>query len=74
MVGQEEGRWDVRIKSNAVCVERISESDKRQFEDLLSPAEARHLAGLLRKYADKLDESAESDRSDESEHAGKSSG
>ncbi len=67
MVRQEEGRWDVSVKSNAVCVERISDSDKQVFEDLLAPQEARELAGLLTKYADKADESEESDKSENSD-------
>jgi hypothetical protein len=67
MVRQEEGRWDVSVKSNAVCVERISDSDKQVFEDLLAPREARALAGLLTKFADKVDESAKSDESEKSD-------
>ncbi len=72
MVRQEEGRWDVSVKSNAVCVERISDSDKQVFEDLLAPEEARELAGLLTKYADKADESDKAEKSDESEDSDKS--
>ncbi len=72
MVPQEDGRWDVGIKSDAVCLERISDSDKRLFEDLLAPEEARQLAGLLTKYADKVDESAESRKSDDSDKRGNS--
>ncbi len=75
MVRQEEGRWDVSVKSNAVCVERISDSDKQVFEDLLAPQEARALAGLLTKFADKVDESdksEKSEKSDESEDSDKS--
>ena len=72
MVRQEEGRWDVSIKSNAVCLERISDGDKQLFEDLLAPEEARELAGLLTKYADKAGEAEKSDdseKSDESDEA-----
>ncbi len=72
MVSQEEGRWDVSVKSNAVCVERISDSDKQLFEDLLAPQEARELAGLLTKFADKVDESEKAEKSDESEDSDKS--
>lgn len=57
---QEGGRWDVGIEHNAVYLERISEDDDRLFEDALEPEEARQLAGLLKKYADKLDEARES--------------
>jgi hypothetical protein len=66
MVRQEQGRWDVSVKSNAVCLERISDGDKQLFEDLLAPEEARELAGLLTKFADKADEAGKSDDSDKS--------
>ena len=69
MVRHEGGRWDVGTKNNAVYLERISESDERLFDDLLAPEEARELAGLLTKYADKLDESEDSDKSDESDES-----
>ena len=72
MVRQQEGRWDVSVKSNAVCVERISDGDKQVFEDLLAPEEARELAGLLTKFADKVDESDKSEKSDESEDSDES--
>jgi hypothetical protein len=65
MARQAEGRWDVSIKSNAVCLERVADGDKRLFEDLLAPEEARALAELLTKFADKFDESDKSDRSDD---------
>ena len=67
MVRHEGARWDVSIKDNAVYVERISDSDKRLFDDSLASEEARDLAELLTKYADKLDESGDSDDSDESD-------
>lgn len=60
MVHQEGGRWDVGIENNAVYLERVSEDDDRLFDDALEPDEARQLAGLLTKYADKLDETRES--------------
>jgi hypothetical protein len=63
MVGHEGGRWDVGAEGNAVYLERISEGDEELFADSLAPDEARQLAGLLTKYADKLDESGESDES-----------
>lgn len=59
------GRWDVGIKAAAVYVERISDSDERLFEDSLAAEEARDLAGLLTKYADKLDEATYSDKAKE---------
>jgi hypothetical protein len=67
MVRHEGGRWDVGIEENAVYLQRISESDEELFDDLLAPDEARQLAGLLTKYADKLDESDGSDESDEAD-------
>jgi hypothetical protein len=73
MVRHEGARWDVGAKDNAVYLERISESDERLFDDLLAPEEARELAGLLTKYADKLDESGVSGKSDDFEGSGRSS-
>jgi hypothetical protein len=61
-----------RYQENAVCLERISENDERLFDDLLAPEEARELAGLLTKYADKIDESENFDTSDDSEESDKS--
>ena len=60
MVSHEGGRWDVGTEGDAVYLERISESDEQLFEDSLSPEEARALAGLLTKYADKAEESEDS--------------
>ncbi|WAJ46505.1 hypothetical protein OK015_08600 [Mycobacterium sp. Aquia_216] len=65
MGSHEGGRWDIEIENNAVHVERISDSDEQVFEDFLSSEEARNLAGLLTKFADKLDESEGSDSSDD---------
>jgi hypothetical protein len=67
MVRHEGGRWDVGTKNEAVYLERISESDERLFDDSLEPAEARELAGLLTKYADKLDSSDDTDGSEDSD-------
>lgn len=64
MVDQEGGRWDVGIEKNAVHLERISDSDKRLFDDSLTPDEARQLAELLNKFADKAEESDDSEDSD----------
>lgn len=72
MVQHEGGRWDVGVKSNAVYVERVSDSDKPLFEDLLAPEEARELGELLTKYADKADDSDDSDDSDQSDDSEKS--
>ncbi len=65
MASKEGGRWDVGTKDNAVCLERISDSDERLFDDLLEPEEARELAGLLTKYADKAAESDGPEDSDD---------
>jgi hypothetical protein len=66
MVNNEGGRWDVGVKDSAVNLERISEGDEPLFDDLLAPEEARELAGRLTKYADKVDESEDSEKSDKS--------
>ena len=71
MVRQEGGRWDVGTQNNAVYLERISENDKRLFDDLLAPEEARELAELLTKYAAKL-EKADSTKTDDSGKSDKS--
>ena len=64
MAPPEGGRWDVGIKDDAVYVQRVSEGDERLFDDSLSSEEARKLAQLLTKFADKLDKS---DKSTDSE-------
>lgn len=65
MVRHEGGRWDVSIKDNAIYLERVSDSDEQLFGDSLAVDEARGLAGLLTKFADKLEESGESRESEE---------
>jgi hypothetical protein len=65
MVGHEGGRWDVGVKENAVYLERIADGEEQLFEDVLDPDEARALAGLLTKYADKISESRDSDDHDD---------
>ncbi|MCV6976281.1 hypothetical protein [Mycobacterium bourgelatii] len=70
MAGQEGGRWDVGVKDNEVYIARIDDSDQKVFNDLISPDEARGLADLLTKYADKAGGSEESDESDD--HSDKS--
>jgi hypothetical protein len=71
MADQEGGRWDVGVKDNAVYLVRVSDSDERLFADHLAPEEARKLAELLRKYAGKVDESAEDgdDKNDDADDA-----
>jgi len=67
MANNEGGRWDVGAKDNSVYVSRVSGDDEKVIEDLLSPEEARKIAGLLTKYADKAEESEKSDDTKESE-------
>lgn len=71
MVRHEGGRWSVGMKDDAVYVERVSDSDERLFEDSLAAEEARDLAGLLTKYADKLEEARDSDKSEDTEDSDK---
>ncbi|OPE50271.1 hypothetical protein BV508_10755, partial [Mycobacterium intermedium] len=65
MAGQEGGRWDVGVKDDEVYIARIDDSDQKVFNDLISPDEARGLADLLTKYADKAGGSEESDDDDD---------
>ncbi len=60
------------MKDGAVYVERVSDSDERLFEDSLAADEARDLAGLLTKYADKLDQARDSDEADDAEDSDES--
>jgi hypothetical protein len=65
MVREEGSRWDVGTKDNVITLERFDDSDERVSEDVLEVAEARELAALLTKHADKLDSSGEDDTSDD---------
>ncbi len=65
MVRQEGSRWDVGTKDNAITLERFDDSDERVSEDVLQVEEARELAALLKKHADKLDASDEDESKDE---------
>ena len=70
MARQEGSRWDVGTKDNAITLERFDDGDERVSEDVLQVEEARELAALLTKHADKLDasdgdESKDEDDSDE---------
>ncbi len=69
MVEHEGGQWNVATKENAVYLERLSEDSKRLFDDSLAPEEARQLARLLTKHADKISEadSAEDSEDDDSD-------
>jgi len=66
MARQEGSRWDVGTKDNAITLERFDDGDERVSEDVLQVDEARELAALLTKHADKLDASDEDDSTDES--------
>ena len=68
MAEQEGGQWNVATKENEVYLERVSEDNERLFDDSLAPEEARQLARLLTKHADRISESSDSDEdSDEDE-------
>jgi hypothetical protein len=78
MAEDEGGQWNVATKESAVYLERVSKDNERLFDDSLDPHEARQLARLLTKFADKLDDSKdlkeprdsdESDESDDSEES-----
>lgn len=64
-MGREKGsRWDVGTKDNAITLERFDDDDDRVSEDVLEVEEARALAALLTKHADKL-ESSDHKKSDD---------
>jgi hypothetical protein len=67
MVEPEGGQWNVATKKNTVYLERVSEDNKQLFDDSLAPEEARQLARLLRKHADKISESDDSDKDSDDE-------
>ncbi|OBH26750.1 hypothetical protein A5692_26405 [Mycobacterium sp. E342] len=71
MVREEGGRWDVSIKDDAVYLERVSQDDERLFDESLASDEARDLAELLTKFADKLDRSEKSKDSDDEDDENK---
>jgi hypothetical protein len=60
MVRDEGGRWDVSTEEDEVYVERIADGEQ-EYEDWLSPDEARALAGLLMKYADEAEKWVDED-------------
>jgi hypothetical protein len=65
MVRQEGSRWDVGTKDNVITLERFSEDDERVSEDVLEVKEARDLAALLTKHADKIESSDKDDSNDD---------
>ena len=61
------GQWNVAVKENEVYLERVSEDNERLFDDSLAPEEARQLARLLTKHADKISESGAGSKDDDSD-------
>lgn len=66
MAREKGSRWDVGTKGNVITLERFDDSDDRVSEDVLEVEEARELAALLTKHADKLESSDKDDSSDDS--------
>lgn len=64
MARTEGSRWDVGTKDNVITLERFDDSDERVSEDELKVEEARELAALLTKHADKIDSAEEKDDSE----------
>ena len=73
MVRQEGSRWDVGTKDNTITLERFDDSNERVSEDVLEVEEARELAALLTKHADKLESNDEDDSNDDDDEADDSS-
>ena len=67
MSRQEGSRWDVGTKDNVITLERFGDDDERVSEDVLQVDEARELAALLTKHADKLDSKDEKNSKDDSD-------
>jgi hypothetical protein len=68
---REGGQWNVAAKDDSVYLERVSEDNEPIFSDSLEPEEARQLARLLTKHAEKLIDSDQSSDSDKSGKSGK---
>jgi hypothetical protein len=65
-MGRQEGsRWDVGTKDNVITLERFGDDDERVSEDVLEVEEARELAALLTKHADKIASNDQDDSEDE---------
>ena len=71
MARKEGSRWDVGTKDDTITLERFDDSNDRVSEDVLQVEEARELAALLTKHADKLESSDNNDSSDKDESKGK---
>lgn len=66
MARKEGSRWDVGTKDDTITLERFDDSNDRVSEDVLEVDEARELAALLTKHADKLESSDKGDSKDDS--------
>jgi hypothetical protein len=64
MAREKGSRWDVGTKDNAIVLERFDDGDDRVSEDVLEVGEARALAALLTKHADKLESTNKDDKDD----------
>lgn len=64
MARQEGSRWDVGTKNNVITLERFDEDNERVSEDELQVGEARELAALLTKHADKIEADKDTDDED----------
>jgi len=74
-MGRQEGsRWDVGTKDNVITLERFGDDDERVSEDVLEVQEARDLAALLTKHADKIESSGKDDSSDDDDSGDDDSG
>lgn len=67
MAEHEGGQWNVAVKENEVYLERVSEDNERLFDDSLAPEEARQLARLITRHADKISESAATTKDEDSD-------
>lgn len=67
MAEHQGGQWNVAVKENEVYFERVSEDNERLFDDSLAPEEARQLARLLTKHADKISESGAATKDDDTD-------
>lgn len=69
MVREEGSRWDVGTRDNVITLERFDDSDERVSEDVLEVDEARELAALLTKHADRIESSGDGDTKDKDSKA-----
>lgn len=67
MAEHQGGQWNVAVKENEVYLERVSEDNEPMFDDSLAPEEARQLARLITKHADKISESGAATKGEDSD-------